>query len=334
MAFIPLFHQVKNQRVLVVGGGKVALRKAHYFVDKGLTLDVLSPFINAELNRLLYDHGGQWFEQEFTENYFTAQQLTQYWCVVAATDNKQVNEQVACLAKSQGILVNVVDNTELCDVILPSLIIEDSLVIAISSSGSSPILSRIIKQQIAHLLPAGYGKLSRFVGQYRVNINHSITDRKTRLAFWRKLLQGDIANCVMSEQVEQAKEKLALALLNPLSFSQQGAISLLSAKVVAADLLTLRALRILQQADVVIYGQQVSAEILALIDKSCQQLSFIDQVESSALLNSQNQDLVIEQAALGKYVVCLTVTEGAIFEQELAVITELVAKRFAIVHVP
>ena len=334
MEFIPLFHQVKNQRVLVVGGGKVALRKAHYFVDKGLTLDVLSPFINADLNRLLCDHGGQWFEQKFTEKYFTAQQLAQYWFLVAATDNKQVNEQVACLAKSQDILVNVVDNTELCDVILPSLIVEDSLVIAISNSGSSPILSCMIKQQVAQFLPAGYGKLSRFVGQHRVNINQSISDRKTRLAFWRKLLQGDIASCVMSGQVGQAEEKLALALFNPTSFSQQGAISVLSAKVVAADLLTLRALRILQQADVVIYEQQVSAEIIALFDKSCQQLRFIDQTESSALLNNHNQNLIIEQAVLGKHVVCLTITEGSMFEKELAVITELVAKRFAIVHVP
>jgi len=334
MEFIPLFHQAKNQRVLIVGGGKVALRKAHYFVDKNLTVDVLSPVINAELNSLLTEHNGQWFEQAFTVSSFTAEQLGEYWYIIAATDNRQVNEQVAIFAKTNKVMVNVVDNTALCDVILPALIVEDSLVIAISNSGSSPILSRMIKQQVAQFLPAGYGKLSLFVGQHRVNINHSISDRKTRLAFWRKLLQGDIASSVMSGQVEQGEEKLALALLSPTSFSQQGAISLLSAKVIAADLLTLRALRILQQADMVIYGHQVSAEIIALIDKSCQQLTFIDQSESSALLNSQNQNLVIEQAVLGKHVVCLTATEGLMFEQELAVITALVAKRFAIVHVP
>jgi|GEM_PF-233101 len=333
MEFIPLFHQVKSQRILIVGGGNVALRKAHYFVDKKLTVDVLSPSINTELHHLVSEHNGQWFEQSFSEHSFVDEQLSQYWCFVAATNNKQINEQVAALAKKMGILVNVVDNTSLCDVILPSLIVEDSLVIAISNSGSSPILSRIIKQQVEHFLPAGYGKLSRFVGQHRVNINHSIRDRKTRLAFWRKLLQGDIASCVMSGQVEQAEKNLTLALSNPTSFSQQGRIILLSVKVDAADLLTLRAVRILQQADVVIYPQQINDDILSLIDKSCQRLTFIDQTESSVLLSSHNQQLIIEQAALGKYVVCLTVAKEEVFEQELAVITELTAQRFVISHV-
>jgi len=334
MAFIPLFHRIENQRILIVGGGNVALRKAHYFTDKGLSVDVLSPIINTELNDLVALNGGQWFEQAFNPDYFTEQQLRQYWCIVAATDQKQINEQLASLAKAHNIMVNVVDNTSLCDVILPSVIMQDSLVIAISNSGSSPILSRMLKQQIEQLLPAGYGKLSAFVGKHRIKINKIINSRQTRLAFWQRLLQGDIAKNVMTGEIEQAENQLALALSDPLSFNRRGEIALLSVNVVEADLLSLRALRLIQQADVVIYQQQVSVEIITLLNKSCQCLDVSNDLDSCALLSKASQALLIEQAEIGKNVVYLSLNEGTDFNQEAQEITKLVAERFEVRQVP
>jgi len=334
MAFIPLFHQVENQRILIVGGGNIALRKAHYFNDKGLSVDVLSPAIGTELNDLISFNGGQWFEQAFTPEYFTEELLKQYWCIVAATDKKQVNEQLASLAKAHNIMVNVVDNTSLCDVILPSVIIQDSLVIAISNSGSSPILSRMIKQQIEQLLPAGYGKLSTFVGKHRAQVNQKICSRKVRLAFWQKLLQGDISKDLMAGKIGQAEDKLALALANPLSFNSRGEIVLLSVNVTETDLLSLRALRLIQQANVVVYQQQVSTEIIALVNKACQRIVLNNNTDLCPLLSKEYQALLIEQAELGKKVVYLTLNEGAGFNQEIQVMTSLVAERFEVRQVP
>ena len=334
MAFIPLFHQVKNQRILIVGGGNIALRKAHYFTDKGLSVDVLSPAIGAELNDLVSRNQGRWFEQDFSPDYFSEQQLSQYWCIIAATNQKCVNEQLANFSKANNIMVNVVDNTSLCDVILPSVIAQDSLVIAISNSGSSPILSRMINQQIEQLLPAGYGKLSAFVGKYRVQVNESISNRKIRLAFWHRLLQGDIAKSVMTGSIEDAEDKLAIALVDPLNFNSRGEIALLSVNVTEADLLSLRALRLIQPADVVVYHQQVSAEILSLVNKTCQRMVLNNNTDLCSLLSKENQVLLIEQAGLGKKVVYLTINEGAAFNQEAQEITSLVAECFEVRQVP
>ncbi|WP_444997768.1 siroheme synthase CysG [Aliikangiella sp. IMCC44359] len=298
MQFFPFFHRLEQQRCLLVGGGKVALRKARGLLSSGIIIDVLSPEILTGLVELVDESGGTCLRDLFSAELI--QQDYQY--IIAATDSKIVNAQVAALAKTLNIPVNVVDDQNLCDFIFPAVIDRNPLTIAISNNGSSPILSRLLKQQVNRFVPAAYGYLSEFVGKHRKIVNEHITDEQRRVIFWEQVLQGSIAEAIFSGNHQQAEKMLFDALANLGSFNTSGEVYLIGAGPGDPDLLTLRAFRLLQQADVVFYDRLVSSEVMSLIRPEVEQI-YVGKKRSNHSVPQDNiNQLLVSYAKQGKRV--------------------------------
>lgn len=312
MKVIPLFHRCDSQRCLFVGSGKVALRKAKYFANKGIIIDVVAPTLSKEFQTLIDDSQGSWFETEFSEHIVVNQQ-EKYWCIVAATNSKLINANVAKLAKTQDIMVNVVDDQALCDFIFPSTIERESLIIAISNSGSSPVLSRLLTQQINMLIPDAYGELSQFVGENREKVKTAIADKKTLVSFWEHVLQGDIAEAIFSGKHQEAREKFSMALANPEKFNCCGDVSLIGAGPGDPDLLTVRALRLLQQSDIVFYDNLVSKEVLGLIRAGTELVYVGKKRDNHSVPQKDINKLLVHYAKQGKHVARLKGGDPFIF---------------------
>jgi len=333
MKVIPLFHKCDSQRCLFVGGGKIALRKAKYFADKGLVIDVIATTIIHEMRNLVNESQGVCLEKEFSEQLVVNVQY-KYWCIVAATDEKSINSRVAKFAKTHDTMVNVVDQQELCDFIFPATIERESLIIAISNSGSSPILTRLLKQQLSMLIPDAYGKLSQFVGRKREKVKAAIADKKTLVSFWEHVLQGSIAEAIFSGKQLEADQKFELALAEPEKFNRCGDVSLIGAGPGDPDLLTVRALRLLQQSDIVFYDNLVSQEVMALISADTELFYVGKKRDNHAVPQHDINKLLVEHAKLGKHVARLKGGDPFVFGRGGEEIASLIDEKIAFQVVP
>ena len=309
MKFCPIFFQLKNRRCLVVGGGNVGLRRSRSLCAAGATVDVISPVCRAGLSDLLGEHGGRLIEREYHESLMR----DDYFCVVAATDDKSVNRDVAEHARARGIPANIASERHDCDFIFPAVVDRDPIMIAVSSFGGSPVLSRILRQQLTRFLPDAYGDLSRFVGEHRDEINGAIANEKTRVEFWQHVLQGAIAEAVFSGNHDQAKCLLRQALAEPERFNRQGEVYLIGAGPGDPDLLTLRAFRLLQRSDVVLYDRLVSPEVMELIPASAERIYVGKRRADHTLPQTDINQLLVEHATQGRRVTRLKGGDPFIF---------------------
>jgi len=309
MKYFPLFHRIQGRACLIVGGGKVALRRARSLASAGASIDVISPEILQELQTLVARIGG-----ESRQKVFVPEGLTkEYFCIVAATDSREINQQVADFARSLNIPVNVVNNRKQCDFIFPSIVDREPVTVAISNSGSSPVLSRLLKQQLDQFIPDAYGVLSEFVGENRQQVNHSITDARTRIEFWEHVLQGSIAEAIFSGKKQDAQALLKMALSAPEQFNRQGEVYLIGAGPGDPDLLTLRAFRLLQQSDVVLYDRLVSDEVMALVPERTERIYVGKRRAEHSMPQSSINQLLIDHARQGKRVARLKGGDPFIF---------------------
>ncbi len=260
MDFLPLFFDLKCRTTLVVGGGKVALRKARMLNKAGAKIHVIALEINPELQELSLNSGGQFFLQEF--DYIPA---GNYLLVVAATDNSKVNEKVSEAAKRINLPVNVVDHPELCSFIFPAIVDRSPIIAAVSSGGSSPVLARILRAKLETVLPATYGRLAILAEKYRSQVKAKFTHINLRRGFWEKILQGAVADLVFSGKEAEADTLLQQVLSGEAPTKKEsGEVYLVGAGPGDPDLLTFKALRLMQQADVVLHDRLVSQPIIDL----------------------------------------------------------------------
>lgn len=189
--------------------------------------------------------------------------------VIAATDDRAVNRRVAAECKRRGLPVNVVDDARLCDVVFPLTIDRDPIIISVASGAASPTLARLLGARIQSLLPSGYGELARLVSRFRKQAQARIPDTAARIKFWEDILQGVVAESVFSGQFDEAERLLTQALESPAhatgAAGKIGEVYLIGAGPGDPDLLTLRAFRLLQSADVVLYDRLVAPEILRML---------------------------------------------------------------------
>ena len=174
--------------MVLIGGGTVATRKARLLLRAGANLTVVAPEISAELEQQIADHGGVWQQSRYRETDIHGKKL-----VVAATPDSVTNEQVYRDATALSLPVNVVDAPHLCSFIFPSIVDRDPLLIAISSSGKSPVLARILRRKIEALIPAAYGRLADFAGRFRQLVKQSIPEETPRRLFWEQAMEGALA---------------------------------------------------------------------------------------------------------------------------------------------
>lgn len=273
MEYLPVGLKLSGRRVLLVGGGVVATRKARLLSRAGAILEVVAPEVSDELQRLIAAGAGQhhpcaWDDRE----------LVDYVAVVAATSDAGVNQRLAAQASRRNIPVNVVDDPAHCSFIVPAIVDRDPLLVAITSSGASPVLARRIRTQIEAMLPASYGRLARFLRERRGVVASRIASENQRRVFWERLLDSPLTEQVCRGDDAAANTRFEQALAAAASASEaagstpKGAVYLIGAGPGDPDLMTFKAVRLLQRADIVLYDRLVGPGIVELARRDAERI--------------------------------------------------------------
>ncbi|WP_455925885.1 siroheme synthase CysG [Pseudomonas putida] len=319
MEFLPLFHKLKGSQVLVVGGGEIALRKSRLLADAGALLRVVAPAIEAQLDELLRSSGGEAVLRGYQESDLDGCQLT-----IAATDDEALNAQVSADAKRRCVPVNVVDAPALCSVIFPAIVDRSPLVVAVSSGGDAPVLARLIRAKMEAWIPAAYGELAGLAARFRAQVKGLYPDVQQRRAFWEEVFQGPIADRQLAGQGTEA-EKMLVEKINGQPPHAPGEVYLVGAGPGDPDLLTFKALRLMQQADVVLYDRLVAPAIIELCRRDAERIYVGKRRADHAVPQDQINQQLVTLAKQGKRVVRLKGGDPFIFGRGGEEIEELAA---------
>jgi uroporphyrin-III C-methyltransferase / precorrin-2 dehydrogenase / sirohydrochlorin ferrochelatase len=307
MDFLPIFLDVRGEPCLVVGGGEAAARKCALLLRAGARVTVLAPELgaacHADVAAARIGHRAAKFRDADLEGFAVA---------IAATSDDAVNRAVAAAARARRIPVNVVDQPALCSFILPSIIERAPLTVAVSSGGASPVLARLLRARLESLIPAGYGRLAALAGAFRDRVKARFKPPERR-RFWERVLQGPIAELVFSGREAEARAALQAALEDTRLAFSGGEVSLVGAGPGDPDLLTFRALRLMQQADVVVYDRLVSQPILDLVRLEAERIYAGKERAKHALPQEDINHLLVRLAREGKRVVRLKGGDPFIF---------------------
>ena len=328
MDFLPLFHNLKNVPVLVIGGGEVALRKARLLADAGAVPRVVTHEALDEVAALVARQGGELHLRDYREEDLDGVRL-----VVAATDDEPLNALVSRQAKARGIPVNVVDAPELCSVIFPAIVDRSPLIVAVSSGGDAPVLARLIRARIETWIPAVYGQLAGLSKKFRPRVKAALPDVQQRRVFWEEAFQGQIAESLFAGKPAEA-ERLLEEKLAGSSVKALGEVYLVGAGPGDPDLLTFRALRLMQQADVVLYDRLVAPAIIELCRRDAERIYVGKQRAEHALPQEQINRRLVELAKEGKRVLRLKGGDPFIFGRGGEEIEELAAEGIPFQVVP
>jgi len=270
MDHLPIFLDVKDRKVLVAGGGTAAARKAEMALRAGARIELYSDALGDEFIDLK-DH------QRFTHHRRAVSAEDLEGCVLAygAAEDETIDRHVHALAKAARVPVNVPDQISLCDFIAPAVLDRSPIVVGISSGGASPILARAIKARLETLIPASFGKLAGFVGGFRDVVAKRLPKSHDRLRFWERATEGTAADFLLAGNEAAAKAQL-LKELNDASETAAGPplgeVYLVGAGPGDPDLLTFRALRLMQRADVVLYDRLIGDEVMNLVRRDAQRI--------------------------------------------------------------
>lgn len=328
MQYLPLCFNLREVSALLVGGGTIATRKARLMLRAGARLTVVAPQITPELQQLLEQHSGVWQQAEFRD-----EDLRERYLVVAATPDGAVNRRVSELARAQNIPVNVVDAPALCTFIFPSIVDRDPLIIAISSSGSSPVLARQLRHRFDALVPAAYGRLAEYAGRLRDKVKAAIPEEGPRRLFWERMMQGAVAEQVLAGR-EQRADVLLDAMLEDTQQYYRGEVYLIGAGPGDPDLMTFKAARLLQSADVVLYDRLVAPAILEMARRDAERIYVGKRRNDHALPQGDINQLLLDLALEGKRVVRLKGGDPFIFGRGGEEIELLAAHRIPFQVVP
>ncbi|MCL2896404.1 siroheme synthase CysG [Brenneria tiliae] len=313
MNYLPLFADLRQRPVLVVGGGDVAARKIDLLQRAGAEIKVVAQSLSANLAERHQAGRIQWLAQRFTPEL-----LSGVFLVIAATDDAELNAAVSDAANQRHLLVNVVDDQPKCSFIFPSIVDRSPLMVAISSGGQAPVLARLLREKLEALLPASLGTMAQLAGGWRERIKqrlHSIGDRRR---FWERLFSGRFSSLVAAGQLSQAEEELQKQLEQQQHAQRQpaevrGEVALVGAGPGDAGLLTLRGLQVIQQADVVLYDQLVSADILELVRRDAERICVGKRAGAHSVTQEEINRLLVSLARQGKRVVRLKGGDPFIF---------------------
>ncbi len=270
MDLLPVFQDVKGRPVLVVGGGTAAARKAELVSRAGAAVTVIAPELSDDMVKLAGERGFAHRDGEVG-----AGDLAGCALAFAASEDMALNERVHGLAVAAGVPVNVVDRPELCQFIMPAILDRDGVVVAVSSGGDAPLLTRMMKARFETLVPAAYGRLARFGGAWRDRVKAAIADGDLRRRFWEKVFEGPVAELVFSGRESEAAHAMEAQLEDAGRAVARGAVGevwLVGAGPGDPDLLTFRALRLMQQAEVVLYDRLIGDGILNLVRRDAERV--------------------------------------------------------------
>ncbi|OGT87665.1 MAG: uroporphyrinogen-III C-methyltransferase [Gammaproteobacteria bacterium RIFCSPLOWO2_12_FULL_52_10] len=309
MGFIPIFLNIDGRRCLVVGGGEVASRKVNQLLKAGARVMVAAPRLCPVLERQRDGQVIEYLPTAFQEALLEGCEL-----VIAATNDAAVNSQVSELAQRRHLPVNVVDNPGLCSFIMPSVVDRDPIQIAVSTGGASPVLARLLRVRLETLIPTSYGKLATLMQSFRERVKRKFPESVARRRFWEEVLQGPIAEMLFAGQERAALEALEQRLVDDAyPVVPSGEVYLVGGGPGDPDLLTFRALRLMQQADVVLYDRLVASEIVDLVRKEAERIYVGKESNRHALSQDEINQLLVKLARAGRRVLRLKGGDPFIF---------------------
>nr|WP_283774090.1 siroheme synthase CysG [Acinetobacter amyesii] len=330
----PISLKLQQQPCLIVGGGRIAYRKAVLLAKAGAQLTVCSPEIEDDLLSLVNQTQGQYLNSVYHESVYqeNAIALRQFRLVIAATNDKAVNQAVFEACEAENVLVNSVDDPPHCRFMVPAIIDRSPLVISVASNGTSPVLSRQIRTQLESSIPHGMGKLAEFSGQWRAAVKAKIVNPDERRIFWEDLYASPLKEQVFNDNLTEANRLIEQALLE---WKQpKGEVYLVGAGPGDPELLTLKALRLMQQADVVIYDRLVSQPIMDLCRRDAEKI-YVGKARSNHAVPQEGINaLLVKYASEGKRVCRLKGGDPFIFGRGGEEIQELFAAGVAFQVVP
>jgi uroporphyrin-III C-methyltransferase/precorrin-2 dehydrogenase/sirohydrochlorin ferrochelatase len=332
MDYLPIFLNLAGRRALVAGGGLQAARKVELLLRAKSEVVVVAPSLDHDLAELATHDRIQHLEAPLTASALAGCSLA-----VGASDDPAVNEQLHGLAKAAAIPVNIVDRPEFCDFIVPAVIDRSPLVVAFSTGGNSPALARLLKARFETLLPSGYGRLARFAGRYRERMKQILSDDTRRRRFWENTVNGPVAERLLAGQEAAATALMDKSVAEAKATEGElplGEVYLVGAGPGDPDLLTFRALRLMQQADVVLYDRLIGGEILNLVRRDAERIYVGKMPKNHTLPQPEIAALLIKLARQGKRVLRLKGGDPFIFGRGGEEIEALASEGIAFQVVP
>lgn len=306
MDYLPLFADLRQRPVLVVGGGEVAARKILLLQRADAQVRVVARRLCPELEKQAQSGHIQWLGENFS-----AGMLDGVFLVIAATNDAALNAEVFAVADRRQILANVVDDQPKCSFIFPSIVDRSPIMVAISSGGKAPVLARILREKLESLLPTFLGPMAEMAGAFRERVKQHIPAMSGRRHFWERVLNGRFAGLVAQGQLDGAQDELERQLNAPAA--QGGEVALVGAGPGDAGLLTLRALQLMQQADVVLYDYLVSDEVLELVRRDAERICVGKRAGDFCMPQEEINQRLIAHARQGQRVVRLKGGDPFIF---------------------
>ncbi|WP_440056180.1 siroheme synthase CysG [Pseudoalteromonas sp. T1lg65] len=295
MQYLPIFTKLDNKPVLVVGGGDVALRKCAALLKARAKVTLVAPEFCQQLIELAEQQQVNLIESTFNEAHLVNQML-----VIAATDIDAVNAQVAELAEANNIFVNVVDDQPKCSFIFPSIVDRNPITIAISSAGTAPVLARRLREKLETLIPQHIGPLAELVGKFRSNVKARFQHFADRRQFWEKVFDSNVVSEVQKGRLADAEQQLHEMLSD--TATPRGEVYVVGAGPGDPELLTLKALQLMQQADVVVYDYLVSEEIMELVRRDADLICVGKKAGHHSVQQEETNRMLVELANQGKKV--------------------------------
>ena len=352
MNTFPLFFKLEDRKVLIVGGGDVALRKADLLSRAGAAITILAPSISHELQALLSDSKHELIYEHYNKKYMTDSRV-----IIAGTDDEALNHEIHADATALNIPVNVVDTPHLCDFIFPAIVDRNPIVIGISSNGKAPVLARLLRARLETLIPQGYGKLAKLAGEFRGEVKAKIPTLTGRRQFWERTFEGQVSQLIFAGNETQATLQLqadldstAAQIVRENSLNSNSDIANVQASSTTApvltgnfptdnshgntvaksnqpvgevyivgagpgdpELLTFKALRLMQQADIVYYDALVSPQVLDLCRRDADKVFVGKKRSNHAVAQLGINELLVNSAKEGRRVVRLKGGDPFIF---------------------
>jgi uroporphyrin-III C-methyltransferase/precorrin-2 dehydrogenase/sirohydrochlorin ferrochelatase len=308
MDFLPIFLNIRQQPCIVVGGGEVAARKVALLLKAGANVTVIAPRLVPSLHSANIHHVDSTFREELLDG----AKLDVPKIIIAATDDHAVNLAVHAAATARGILVNVVDTPALCTFVMPAVIDRSPIIVAVSSGGAAPVLARMLRARLETLIPAGYGRLATLASKFRDQVKQKLGEGLPRRAFWEHIFEGSIGEDMLAGREQLAEQRLQQAV-EQAQKPASGEVYLVGAGPGDPDLLTFRALRLMQKADVVLYDNLVSEGVMELVRREAERIYVGKKRAEHTMPQEGINDLLVRLALEGKRVLRLKGGDPFIF---------------------
>ena len=336
MQSFPVFLSLQDRRALVVGGGDPAARKIELLLAAGAQVSLIAETVGGEITQLIADGRVCWAGRRFE-----AEELAGMSIVIVASDDALLQGRVSHAAQVRGVPVNVVDTPALSTFIMPAIVDRGPITIAISTGGMAPALARKLRAEIERALPATIGRLARFAEIFRAQVRRTLAEPRVRRLFWDRIFDGRVGELALAgDEIAARRELIRLLDLSRGDSTRsdrapaQGMVHLVGAGPGDADLLTLKAHRLLQRADVIVYDRLVSPEVLATARRDAERIFVGKRRGHHAVSQQEINDRLVALARAGKSVVRLKGGDPLVFGRGGEEIEALTAAGIVVEVVP